>query len=534
MPRALIIGTGIAGLFAALRLANEGFEVEIITKQRPKDSSTNWAQGGIAAILDKTNLSEIEGHIKDTLDAGDGLCDERIVRLVVEEAGERIDDLLSIGVEFERNAEGEFQLAQEGGHSSRRILHAKDATGKEIERALTTAAQHHHRIKMRPNTLAIDLIQREHKRPEKGVCGVWALDQDTNEVMTIQSDAVILATGGAGQLWEKTTNPSVSTGDGIAMAYRTGASIINMAFVQFHPTALVVEGERPFLITEALRGEGAILLDHEGYEKWKSSGVEDPTSFSFTLEASTLGSMATRDVVARAIDQRCAESGESFVYLITEHLNKKHLDERFPMISNRLRRDGLELGIDPLPVAPAAHYIVGGIEVDDVGSAILKDSTNTIPGLFAIGEVACTGMHGANRLASNSLLEAVVFAHRCSTHLIKEGSHPKNASPPGWRSDGLHELREHGPVAHDRAALNQTMRFEVGVSRRFSRLERAIRRLHLLEKEIDAIWKSSLPSREIVELRNMILVGILVAEDAKHRSENRGLHYNKDLIADEE
>ena len=187
-----------------------------------------------------------------------------------------------------------------------------------------------------------------------------------------------------------------------------------------------------------------------------------------------------------------------------------------------------------MPVAPAAHYIVGGIEVDDVGSAILKDSTNTIPGLFAIGEVACTGMHGANRLASNSLLEAVVFAHRCSTHLIKEGSHPKNASPPGWRSDGLHELREHGPVAHDRAVLNQTMRFEVGVSRRFSRLERAIRRLHLLEKEIDAIWKSSLPSREIVELRNMILVGILVAEDANHRSENRGLHYNKDLIADEE
>ena len=534
MPRALIIGTGIAGLFAALRLANNGFEVEIITKQRPKDSSTNWAQGGIAAILDKTNLDEIEGHINDTLNAGDGLCDEEVVRMVVEEAGERIEDLLSIGVEFERDDEGAFQLAQEGGHTSRRILHAKDATGKEIERALTTAARNHRRIIMRPNTLAIDLIQRVHKSPEKGVCGVWALDQETNEVMTIQSDAVILATGGAGQLWEKTTNPSVSTGDGIAMAYRTGASVVNMAFVQFHPTALVVDGERPFLITEALRGEGAVLLDHDGYENWKSSGKDDPAPFSFTLQASKLGSMATRDVVARSIDQRCAESGAAHVYLVTEHLDTQHLNERFPMISNRLRRYDLELGIDPLPVAPAAHYIVGGIEVDDVGSTILNNSTKPVPGLFAIGEVACTGMHGANRLASNSLLEAVVFAHRCSSHIIETGINAEDASPPNWRSDGLNKLREHGPIAHDRAALNQTMRFEVGVSRRFSRLERAIRRLQLLEKEIDVIWKSSLPTREIVELRNMILVGILVAKDANSRSENRGLHYNKDLIEDEQ
>ena len=532
MSRVLIIGTGIAGLFAALRLANEGFDVEIITKQRPKDSSTNWAQGGIAAILDKTNLEEIDGHIKDTLDAGDGLCDETVVRMVVEEAGERIHDLLSIGVEFERGKDGHFQLAKEGGHSSRRILHAKDATGKEIERALTTAAAAHDRIKLRPNTLAIDLIQREHKMPQKGVCGVWALDQETSEVLTIQGDAVVLATGGAGQLWEKTTNPSVSTGDGIAMAYRTGASITNMAFVQFHPTALVVEGGRPFLITEALRGEGAVLLDHEGYREWKASGEDDPRSFSFTLQASPLGSMATRDVVARAIDQRCAESGASHVYLVTEHLDKQHLEERFPMISNRLQRDGIELGIDPLPVAPAAHYIVGGIEVDAVGSAILNGTGDPIPGLFAIGEVACTGMHGANRLASNSLLEAVVFAHRCSSHLIEKGIPSIDVSPPNWRSEGLYKLREHGPVAHDRSALNQTMRYEVGVSRRFSRLERAIRRLRLLEREIDAIWKSSLPSREIVELRNMILVGILVAEDAIIRQENRGLHFNKDLIED--
>ena len=225
--------------------------------------------GGIAAILDKTNLARNRWPHQGYLNAGDGLCDESVVRMVVEEAGERILDLLSICVEFERNKDGAFELAQEGGHSSRRILHAKDATGREIERALTTAARDHERIIMRPNTLAIDLIQRQHKTPSEGVCGVWALDQETNQVLTIVADAVILATGGAGQLWEKTTNPSVSTGDGIAMAYRTGASIINMAFVQFHPTALVVEGERPFLITEALRGEGAVLLDQEGYQHGK-------------------------------------------------------------------------------------------------------------------------------------------------------------------------------------------------------------------------------------------------------------------------
>ena len=288
------------------------------------------------------------------------------------------------------------------------------------------------------------------------------------------------------------------------------------------------------MITEALRGEGAVLLDQEGYSAWKASDREDPAPFSFTLQASSLGSMATRDVVARAIDQRCAETGSSHVYLVTEHLNKHHLNDRFPMIAHRLSKDGLELGVDPLPVAPAAHYIVGGIEVDDVGAALLDDAKEPIPGLFAIGEVACSGMHGANRLASNSLLEAVVFAHRCSSHLIEKAISEINCSPPNWRSDGLDELQEHGPVAHDRSALNQTMRFEVGVSRRFARLQRAIRRLHLLESEIDVIWKSSLPTREIVELRNMILVGILVAEDANKRRENRGLHFNKDLNEDVE
>lgn len=534
MPRVLIIGTGIAGLFAALRLANAGHMVTVLTKQRPIDSSTNWAQGGIAAILDKTNVEEIEGHVADTLLAGDGMCDKSVVRMVVEEAGGRIQDLLEIGVQFEKTTEGEFQLAQEGGHSSRRILHAKDATGREIERALNDAAQRHPNIFMKANTLAIDLIQKEHNFPEKGVCGVWALNQESGTVETISGDAVLLATGGAGQLWDKTTNPSVATGDGVAMAYRTGACIENMAYVQFHPTALMVEGERPFLITEALRGEGAVLLDHEGYTKWCKNKQRDPAELSFTLRASKQGSMATRDIVARAIDQRLTETGKSHVWLVTQHLDSEKLKNRFPTIAERLQTYGLNLGMDPLPVGPAAHYMVGGMKVDNHGRALLASDMETIPGLFAIGEVACTGMHGANRLASNSLLEAVVFAHQTSEYLIKNPPKSNDKQLPEWRSDGLDTLSEHGPIAHDRTSLNQTMRFEVGVSRKFSRLQRAIRRLSLLDQEIDAIWKTSIPTREIVELRNMILVGRLVAEDANERTENRGLHYNKDLIATDE
>lgn len=534
MPRVLIIGTGIAGLFAALRLANAGLMVTVLTKQRPKDSSTNWAQGGIAAILDKTNVQEIEGHVADTLRAGAGMCNESVVQMVVEEAGGRIQDLLEIGVNFEKTTDGEFQLAQEGGHSSRRILHAKDATGREIERALNDAARRHPNISLKPNTLAIDLIQREHKDPKKGICGVWALDQDSGNVETITGGAVLLATGGAGQLWDKTTNPSVATGDGVAMAYRTGACIEDMAYVQFHPTALMMEGERPFLITEALRGEGAVLLDHEGYNKWCNNKLQDPTSLSFTLTASKEGSMATRDIVARAIDQRLAETGKSHVWLVTEHLDGDKLRKRFPMIAKRLQTYGLTLGTDPLPVGPAAHYMVGGLKVDIHGRVFLASDNETIPGLFAIGEVACTGMHGANRLASNSLLEAVVFAHQTSEYLIENPPSSEHQVLPEWRSEGLDMLSEHGPIAHDRTTLNQTMRFEVGVSRKYSRLQRAIRRLTLLEQEIDAIWKTSIPTREIVELRNMVLVGRLVAEDANTRTENRGLHFNKDLIATDE
>ena len=542
MARIVIIGSGIAGLFAALRLADADHTVTVITKQRPIDSSTNWAQGGIAAILDKTDGVGLESHIEDTLASGDGLCDEEVVRRVIEESGARIHDLLNIGVRFETNEDGDFHFAKEGGHSQRRILHAKDATGKEIERALNDAASSHIQITLKPNTLAMDLIQREHQNPEKGIAGVWCLDQENNTVFTEPADVLMLATGGVGQLWSQTTNPPVATGDGLAMAYRAGAEVKDMAFIQFHPTALAVKSDRPFLITEAMRGEGGVILDDEGLRNWqaemKAAGDKGseilPGPFSFTLKHSPLGSMATRDIVARAIDQRLKETGEPHVYLITSHLDQEHLLKHFPNIQNRLDRHNLKLGRDPLPVSPAAHYIVGGLAVDEFGRPYSRDTGAIIPSLYAIGEVACTGMHGANRLASNSLLEAVVYAARAANHIIEQRPESKDSPLLDWRADGLEDLTEHVSVSNDRESLTNTMSREVGIVRRFNRLHRASRRLQLLAKEVDFIWRSALPSRQIVELRNLILVGQLVTEDAENRNENRGLHYNTDLIRHEE
>ena len=538
MMRIAIIGSGIAGLFAALRLGDAGHEVTVVTKQRPSDSSTNWAQGGIAAILDKTDGIGLESHIRDTLECGDGLCDETVVRGIITEASERIQDLLNIGVRFETDDDGTFNLVQEGGHSKRRILHAKDATGKEIERALTQGAAHHPKITIKPNTLAMDLIQTKHGHPDQGVAGVWCLDQVSGEILTLPADVIFLATGGVGQLWANTTNPSVATGDGLAMAYRAGAAVRDMAFIQFHPTALARPDDRPFLITEAVRGEGGVILDETGLKEWQAACLSAetmnkpsplPEPFSFTLEHSPLGSMATRDIVARAIDQNMKQTGASHVYLVTSHLDEPHLMNHFPTIQARLNRHGLKLGRDPLPIAPAAHYVVGGLEVDSIGRPFSRDSGAIIPALYAIGEVACTGMHGANRLASNSLLEAVVYAARAADHIISSEPQHEDKTLPLWRADGLTDLIEHAPAINDRASLRATMSQEVGIVKRNDRLHRAERRLALLSEEVDMIWKQALPSREIVELRNMTLVGQLVIEDSLARVENRGLHFNADL-----
>ena len=538
MAHIIIIGSGIAGLFAALKIADSGNQVTVITKQRLKDSSTNWAQGGIAGILDKTDLEGIDSHIQDTLSSGDGMCDEKVVNEVITSASECIHELLKIGVRFEKNDSGDFRLAKEGGHSSRRILHSKDATGKEIERALSDAAKNHQNIILNPNMLAIDLIQKVHGKPSEGISGVWCLNQETDRVETFSADSIILATGGVGQLWTQTTNPNVATGDGLAMAWRAGANVKDMAFIQFHPTALSISKDRPFLITEALRGEGGVILDKKGLQKWQDDckkcfeqSIEAPlpNEYSFTLDFSPLGSMATRDIVARSIDINLKKTGENNVFLVTSHLDSKYLQEEFPNIQSRLNRHNLKLGIDHLPVAPAAHYIVGGLDVDSFGRPILRDENKIIPSLYAIGEVACTGMHGANRLASNSLLEAVVYADKAAKHIIDNSPVSHDLEVPEWREEGLNFLVEHAPIVNDLMLLRSTMSQEVGVVRRFQRLERASRRLELLGQEVDLIWRNSLASRDIVELRNLILVGQLVTLDALQRSENKGLHYNSDL-----
>lgn len=539
MSKIAIIGSGIAGLFSAIKLANSNHEVVIITKQRIKDSSTNWAQGGIAGILDKTNSNGKSAHIADTLQSGDGLCDETVVREVIEHAADCINELVNIGVQFERDHEGGFKLAKEGGHSERRILHAKDATGREIERALSDSAKQHQNITLMKNTLAVDLIQREHGDPSKGVCGVWCYDQSTKQVVTLAADAVIIATGGVGQLWAKTTNPSVATGDGIAMAFRCGAAVKDMAFIQFHPTALSIEDGRPFLITEALRGEGGVILDEIGINSWRAECKQrltsnlpppNPEKYSFTRKFSDLGSMATRDIVARAIDENLKQTGNKQAYLITSHLDKAMLQTSFPNIQAHLDKYGLSLGLDDLPISPAAHYIVGGLDVDKYGRPRTALKDGIIPHLYAIGEVACTGMHGANRLASNSLLEAVVFADKAANHIISNPPNSISHQLPQWRADGLAALNEHAPIVNDLTMLKDTMSSEVGIVRNNLRLNRALRRIKLLDKEIDIIWKSSTPSRDIVELRNLILVANLVIEDAINRTENRGLHYNTDLV----
>ena len=526
MSRVIIIGSGIAGLFAALRLEKEGHEVVIITKQRPEDSSTNWAQGGIAGILDKTDGKAMEAHIADTLSCGDGLCDKNIVRCVVEEAGDRIRDLLSIGVNFEKDGD-EFHLVKEGGHSARRILHAKDATGAEIERALNNAVSASDNITLRPHTLGVDLIQRVHGQPEKGIKGIWCLKLDSGEMDALAGDSVLIATGGCGQLWERTTNPSVASGDGLAMAVRAGAASKDMAFFQFHPTALMADNIKPFLITEALRGEGGVLLDDEGIESYRK-GDSAPNEYSFTLQSSPDGSLATRDIVARACDQRMKITGADNVWLVTEHLSKEKLHSEFPNIESKLNQYGLSLARDPLPVAPAAHYMVGGLSVD-INGRVLMANGEVIPGLYGIGEVACTGMHGANRLASNSLLEAIVFANRAAEHFNSQPLDNIENVPP-WRAEGMLELEEHAPLIRDLETLRKTMTDDVGIVRSFDRLERAKRMLSLLTKEVDLIWNRSIPTRELVELRNLLLVATHITDDALIRKENKGLHWNKDLI----
>ena len=527
-----VIGSGIAGLFLAVECARSGLTVAVVTKKEVTASSTNWAQGGIAGVLDPDDSEAIESHVKDTLESGAGLCDEEVVRSVISEASERIRDLIGHGVEFDHDASGKYDMVIEGGHSGARILHSRDRTGAEIERALTEVASGEidSNFVILENWMAVDLIQKEHGNPSKGVSGVWCLSPE-GVVMTLPSRVVVLATGGSGMMHRSTTNPSIATGDGVAMASRAGADIRDMEFIQFHPTALHSSNGKPFLITEALRGHGAVLMTIEEHSRWRMSGADNPSSESFMLNYSTKGSLDTRDVVARAIDTEMKRIGAMNVLLVTEHLDKDELLHSFPTIAKRLDDEGIALGKDPIPVTPAAHYMVGGVSVDEFGRAM--SGGTPMQGLYAIGEVACTGLHGANRLASNSLLEAVVYSGRASRKIIGDwrcgGLSSLETGLPGWRSEDLSQLVENIPLITDLDALRATMTQDVGLVKSDARLDRAGRRVEHIEKEVARYWMSSKPTQDLIELRNLVLVSKMVIEASKSRRGNVGLHYNIDL-----
>ena len=554
MADVVVVGSGIAGLFIATRCARAGLDTIVVTKKNLSDSSTNWAQGGIAAALDP---DDVEAHIADTIAAGGGLCDEDVVRFVVEESNDRIKDLIESGVQFDKDGD-EFDLAMEGGHSSRRILHAKDATGAEIERALIAEARASLNLELLESHMAIDIIVEKEDNLEINTDnlaspmisliarGLWLL-KPTGDVEAIQARHVILATGGAGQIYRDTTNPLVATGDGMAMAYRAGAEMGGMEFVQFHPTALKVPGERPFLISEAVRGHGGVLLTAKDSERLliENSGlseVKNPEEFSFMLKYDNRGSLATRDIVARAIEQEMQNDGEESVGLHTFHLDTMEIQEKFPTIQARLnqlgatqKKEPLQLGEDPLPVAPAAHYFVGGVRVTSEG-VVYPQSSEHLPsrflGLYAIGEVASTGLHGANRLASNSLLEAVVYSQRCVETVKEIASQDLAMAPLSFNYKGLYlhteewdNLIQHESLDKLVKSLQQLMTEDVGIVKHNRRLEGALLKLKEMQEQVQRIWKVSRPTQELIELRNMIQVGILVTEAALKREENVGLHY---------
>lgn len=509
----LILGSGIAGLTYALKVSPYG-SVAIITKKDKKESNTNYAQGGIAAVVDKDDSPEL--HIADTLTAGAGLCRPDIVDLVVREGMDRIKDLVEWGVPFSRregNRKAEFDLGREGGHSQRRILHAADLTGKEIERILLRKVAKCPNIKIYENHIAVELITAKKLGAAVGpnqCYGAYVLDCKKEQIHTCISRVTLLATGGAGKTYLYTSNPDISTGDGVALAYRAGARIANMEFIQFHPTCMYHAQAKNFLISEALRGEGGILRTHSGKALMKGYHP--------------LKDLAPRDTVARAIDAELKRSGQDCVYLDITHRDRAFLQKRFPNIYAKCAQFGIDIAVDPIPVVPAAHYICGGVATD-------TSAQSSIPGLFAVGEVACTGLHGANRLASNSLLEAIVFAHRAAeaSSSLAASLPPLRSSIPNWDPGNAHNIDEAVVIKHNWDEIRMLMWNYVGIVRTTKRLERARRRILLLQKEItDYYWNFTITS-DLIELRNIATVAGLIITSALQRKESRGLHYTLDF-----
>ncbi len=505
----LVVGSGIAGLMSALYLAPHG-RVLLLTKKRLADCSTNRAQGGIACVIDEQD--SFDQHVADTLNAGAGLCNEAVVRKIVGEGPERLRELIDLGVRFNPRTDGKpgYDLGREGGHSVRRVLHAGDITGQKIESVLVKRAVNHPNITIMENAMVIDLITtRWLHRPEENQCvGAYVLNELSAEIFAVRTPVTILASGGCGKVYLYTCNPDIATGDGIAVAWRAGAKIANMEFIQFHPTCLYHPQAKRFLISEAVRGEGAELVDTQGRP--------------FMQNYDRRGSLASRDIVARAIDSEMKRTGAPYCCLDIRHKSKSFLKGRFPNIYEKCLEFGIDMSKDLVPIVPSAHYMGGGIQA-------AVDGTTSLPGLFAVGETACNGLHGANRLASNSLLEALVCAYETAARVVADKRRlPKSLRIPEWQYGAAVASDEAVMVAHNWMEVRTCMWDYVGIVRTNKRLDRARSRIKNLRREIRQYYFDYLVTPDTLELRNIALVGDLIVQCAMRRRESRGLHYTLD------
>lgn len=520
----LVIGSGIAGLTFAIKAARQfpDKKVLVITKTQADETNTKYAQGGIAGVWDAANDS-FEKHIEDTLIAGDGLCNKKVVEIVVKEGVDRIREIIEWGAQFDKEADGDYKLGKEGGHSEYRILHHKDVTGKEMERALLAEMERNKNIQIIKHCFVVDLITQHHlgylvtkSTPDIECYGVYVLNRETNQIEKILSNITLLATGGNGQVYRSTTNPYIATGDGVAMVYRAKGRIENMEFIQFHPTALYEPGVRgqSFLITEAVRGDGGILRNKNGE--------------AFMERYDSRKDLAPRDIVARAIDSEMKINGTEHVYLDCRHMDQEKFIEHFPNIYEKCKSIGIDVAKHMIPVAPAAHYSCGGIKTDEWGKTSIQN-------LYAAGECASTGLHGANRLASNSLLEAMVFAHRCFESASEKirteklsSSSLKALTVPSWNATGTSDPKEMILITQSLKEVQQIMSDYVGIVRTNMRLQRASKRIDLLWEETESLYETTTLSPQLCELRNMITVSFLIIKCAMFRKESRGLHFNTD------